>query len=36
MFFDISDRAKDLQERLQAFMDAHIYPNEAEYYPGSF
>jgi acyl-CoA dehydrogenase len=32
MFFDISDRAKDLQERLQAFMDAHIYPNEAEYY----
>jgi acyl-CoA dehydrogenase len=32
MFFDISDRAKELQERLQAFMDAHIYPNEAEYY----
>jgi len=32
MFFDISDRTKDLQERLQAFMDTHIYPNEAEYY----
>jgi acyl-CoA dehydrogenase len=32
MFFEISDRAKDLQERLKAFMDTHIYPNEAEYY----
>ena len=32
MFFDISDRAKDLQVRLNAFMDTHIYPNEAEYY----
>jgi len=32
MFFDISSRAKDLQERLTAFMDAHIYPNEPEYY----
>ncbi|MEJ2170583.1 MAG: acyl-CoA dehydrogenase family protein [Desulfobacterales bacterium] len=32
MFFEISDRAKDLQERLKAFMNAHIYPNEAEYY----
>lgn len=32
MFFDNSDRAKDLQERLKAFMAAHIYPNEAEYY----
>jgi acyl-CoA dehydrogenase len=32
MFFDISDRAKDLQERLKAFMDTYIYPNEAEYF----
>jgi acyl-CoA dehydrogenase len=32
MFFDISSRAKDLQERLTAFMDSHIYPNEPEYY----
>jgi len=32
MFFDISDRAKDLQQRLTAFMDTYIYPNEAEYY----
>lgn len=32
MFFDISDRAKDLQERLKAFMDVYIYPNEAEYF----
>jgi acyl-CoA dehydrogenase len=32
MFFDISSRAKDLQERLTAFMDDHIYPNEPEYY----
>ena len=32
MFFDISDRAKDLQVRLNAFMDTYIYPNEAEYY----
>ena len=32
MFFDISDKAKDLQQRLRAFMDTYIYPNEAEYY----
>ena len=32
MFFDISSKAKDLQERLTAFMDGHIYPNEPEYY----
>jgi len=32
MFFDISDRTKDLQQRLTAFMDTYIYPNEAEYY----
>ncbi len=32
MFFNISDRAKDLQERLKAFMDTYICPNEADYY----
>jgi len=31
MFFEISDRARDLQERLNAFMDKYIYPNEDEY-----
>jgi acyl-CoA dehydrogenase len=28
MDFDYSDRCKDLQARLLAFMDEHIYPNE--------
>ncbi|MXV19647.1 acyl-CoA dehydrogenase family protein [Deinococcus xianganensis] len=28
--FDVSPRARDLHARLTAFMDAHIYPNEAE------
>ena len=28
MNFDYSDRCKDLQGRLLAFMDAHVYPNE--------
>jgi acyl-CoA dehydrogenase len=28
MDFELSDRAKDLRERLLAFMDEHIYPNE--------
>jgi acyl-CoA dehydrogenase len=28
MNFDFSDKTKDLQRRLQAFMDEHIYPNE--------
>jgi acyl-CoA dehydrogenase len=32
MFFEISGRAKDLQERLGRFMDTFIYPNEAEYH----
>jgi acyl-CoA dehydrogenase len=26
--FEFSDKVKDLQRRLQAFMDEHIYPNE--------
>jgi acyl-CoA dehydrogenase len=32
MLFDISDRARNLQERLGAFMHTFIYPNEEEYY----
>src|SRR5579859_1251451 len=28
MNFDFSDKTKDLQRRLQAFMDEHVYPNE--------
>lgn len=29
MDFDYSEKTKDLQRRLQAFMDAHVYPAEA-------
>ena len=32
MIFPISDRAQALHERLLAFMDSHIYPNEARYW----
>jgi acyl-CoA dehydrogenase len=32
MDFEYSPRVKDLQKRLTAFMDEHIYPNEARYY----
>ena len=31
MDFTYSDKVKRLQEKLQAFVDAHIYPNEAVY-----
>jgi acyl-CoA dehydrogenase len=31
MHFEFSDKAKDLQKRLTAFMDEYIYPNEARY-----
>ena len=31
MNFEFSDKVKDLQRRLQAFMDEHIYPNEQRY-----
>jgi acyl-CoA dehydrogenase len=31
MDFAYSDRVKELQGRLQSFMDEHIYPNEATY-----
>ena len=32
MLFEFSDKARDLQEQLIAFMDKHIYPNEPEFY----
>ena len=32
MTFEFSDKVKNLQERLQAFMDAHVYPNEKRYH----
>ena len=32
MDFEYSDKAKDFQRRLAAFMDAHIYPNERQYH----
>lgn len=32
MFFEISDRGRELQLRVQAFMDTHIYPNEGKFY----
>ena len=31
MNFDLSAKSKDLQERLTAFMDAHVYPNERRF-----
>ena len=32
MIFEYSDKVKELQGRLQAFMDEHVYPNEQLYY----
>jgi acyl-CoA dehydrogenase len=32
MDFALSDKVKDLQRRLQGFMDEYIYPNERHYY----
>ncbi|HYD94100.1 MAG TPA: acyl-CoA dehydrogenase family protein [Noviherbaspirillum sp.] len=32
MDFQYSDKVKDLQKRLNAFMDEHIYPNEAKFF----
>ena len=32
MDFEYSARTKELQQKLLAFMDEHIYPNEAKYY----
>ena len=31
MVFDFSGKVKDLQRRLTAFMEEHVYPNEAKY-----
>jgi len=31
MVFEFSDKVKDLQQRVTAFMEQHIYPNEANY-----
>ena len=32
MDFAFSDKVKELQRRLEAFMDEYIYPNEQRYY----
>ncbi len=32
MDFNYSDKTRELQKRLQAFMDAHIYPNEKAFH----
>jgi acyl-CoA dehydrogenase len=32
MHFEYSDKTKDLQKRLTAFMDEHIYPNEGRFH----
>ena len=32
MRFEFSDKVKDLQRRLQLFMDEHIYPNEQRFH----
>src|SRR6267378_2227583 len=32
MHFEHSEKAKELQRRVAAFMDEHIYPNEATYH----
>jgi acyl-CoA dehydrogenase len=32
MNFDYTDKVKSLQQRLRAFMDEHIYPNEKRFY----
>jgi acyl-CoA dehydrogenase len=31
MIFEFSDKAKELQKRVTAFMEEHVYPNEAKY-----
>ena len=32
MDFELSPKVKDLQKRLQAFMDQHVYPNEKRFH----
>ena len=31
MGFEVSDKAKEINERLEAFMEEHIYPRERDY-----
>jgi acyl-CoA dehydrogenase len=31
MEFEFSPKVKDLQKRVTAFMEEHVYPNEAKY-----
>ena len=31
MGFEVSERAKEINERLEAFMEEHIYPRERDY-----
>ena len=31
MNFEVSEKSKELQQRLQAFMDSHVYPNEDKF-----
>jgi acyl-CoA dehydrogenase len=31
MNFEVSEKTKELQNRLQAFMDSHVYPNEEKF-----
>jgi acyl-CoA dehydrogenase len=31
MFFDYSEKTKSYIDRVQAFMDEHVYPNEQTY-----
>ena len=30
MDFELSPRVSELRDRIRAFMDEHVYPNEAE------
>jgi len=32
MDFELSEKTKEIQQRLQIFMDAHVYPNEQRFY----
>jgi acyl-CoA dehydrogenase len=32
MNFEVSEKTKELQNRLQAFMDSHVYPNEEKFH----
>ena len=32
MTFEFSEKTKELQKRLQRFMDEHIYPNEQRFH----